>query len=252
MRAARRVSGGSSVPSREPILKYRRGSSDKRSGIDLHMLSIIGIVIVLGAIAAGYTMEHGSFRVLMQPAELVIIFGAAIGTLVVANPLPTLIKIGKGLAGVFSGSRFTKALYLESLKMLYELFALSRKAGTAKLEEEVDNPAKGMVLKKYPNFMNDHHALQFLCDTLRTVVTGGVDAMEIDTMMEMDLEVLMCYGIFGPLAIAMGKNSEAESDYLGFLRMAALGFIKDLSPIMAIELARRSIPNEVRQIGRAS
>jgi chemotaxis protein MotA len=270
------------------------------------MLPIIGIVIVLGAIAAGYTMEHGSFRVLMQPAELVIIFGAAMGTLVIANPLPVLKKIGKGLAGVFSASRFTKAYYLESLKMLYELFAMSRKAGTAKLEEEVDNPAKGTVLVKYKKFSADHHALQFLCDTLRIVVSGGVDAMEIDTMMEMDLEVhhaesgkpiaalntmadalpglgivaavlgvvltmgalggpkeaigekvaaalvgtflgiLLCYGIFGPLAIAMGKNSEAESEYLGFLRMASLGFIKDLSPIMAIELARRSIPNELR------
>ena len=270
------------------------------------MFAIIGIVIVLGAIAAGYTMEHGSFKVLMQPAELVIIFGAAIGTVVIANPLPTLIKIGKGLAGVFTGSPYTKPLYLESLKMLYELFALSRKAGTAKLEEEVDNPSKGQVLNKYPKFVKNHHAVQFLCDTLRMAVSGGVDPMEIDTMMEIDLEVhhresgkpiaalgtmadalpglgivaavlgvvltmgalggpkeaigekvaaalvgtflgiLLCYGIFGPLAVAMGKNAEAESEYLGFLRMAALGFIKELSPIMAVELARRSIPSEVR------
>jgi len=93
------------------------------------MLAIIGIVIVLGAIAAGYTMEHGSFLVLMQPAELVIILGAAIGTLVISNPLPTLIRIAKGLAGVFGASRFTKALYLESLKMLYDLFALSPQIG---------------------------------------------------------------------------------------------------------------------------
>ena len=135
------------------------------SGADLYMFAIIGIVIVLGAIAAGYTMEHGNFRVLMQPAELVIIFGAAIGTVVISNPLPTLIKIGKGLAGVFAGSKFTKALYLETLKMVYELFALSRKAGTAKLEEEVDNPSKGQVFNKYPKFLKNHHALDFLCDT---------------------------------------------------------------------------------------
>ena len=153
------------------------------------MFAIIGIVIVLGAIAAGYTMEHGNFKVLMQPAELVIIFGAAVGTVVIANPLPTLIKIGKGLAGVFSGSPFTKAFYLESLKMLYELFALSRKAGTAKLEEEVDNPSKGQVFNKYPKFVKNHHALHFLCDTLRMAVSGGVDPMEIDTMMEIDLDV---------------------------------------------------------------
>jgi chemotaxis protein MotA len=270
------------------------------------MLSIIGIVIVLGAIAAGYTMEHGNFKVLLQPAELVIIFGAAIGTVVIANPMPVLIQIGKGLAGVFAGSPFTKARYLETLKMLYELFSLARKAGTAKLEEEVDNPGKGQVLNKYPKFMAMHHALHFLCDTLRMAVTGGVDPLEIDSMMEADLDVhhhesakpiaalstmadalpglgivaavlgvvltmgalggpkeaigekvaaalvgtflgiLLCYGIFGPLATAMGKNAESEAQFYGVLRMAAIGFVKELSPMLAVELARRSIPAGVR------
>ena len=270
------------------------------------MLSIIGILIVLAAIAAGYMMEHGKFLVLLQPAELVIIFGAAIGTVVVANPLPVLIQIGKGLVGVFTGSPFTKARYLETLKMLYELFSLSRKAGTAKLEEEVDNPSKGQVFNKYPKFMAEHHALHFLCDTLRMAVTGGVDPLEIDSMMEADLEVhhkestepiaalstmaealpglgivaavlgivltmgalggpkeaigemvaaalvgtflgiLLCYGIFGPLATAMGKNVESDSQFYMVLRMAALGFVKELSPMLAVELARRSIPTGVR------
>src|SRR5438445_8049563 len=117
------------------------------------MFSIIGILIVLGAIAAGYSMEHGNFKVLMQPAELVIILGAAIGTVVIANPLPTLIKIGKGLAGVFAADGFTKAFYLENLKMVFELFSHARKNGTAKLEEEVDNPSKSPVFSKYPKFL---------------------------------------------------------------------------------------------------
>jgi chemotaxis protein MotA len=270
------------------------------------MISIIGIAIVLGAIAGGYLMEHGKFVVLFQPAELVIIFGAAIGTVVIANPLPVLIQIGKGLAGVLAGNPYTKAKYLETLKMLYELFSLSRKAGTAKLEEEVDNPGKGQVLNKYPKFMAAHHALHFLCDTLRMAVTGGVDPLEIDSMMEADLEVhhkestepiaalstmadslpglgivaavlgvvltmgalggpkeaigekvaaalvgtflgiLLCYGIFGPLSTAMGKNVEAEAQYYGVLRMASLGFVKELSPMLCVELARRSIPAGVR------
>ncbi|HTS66336.1 MAG TPA: flagellar motor stator protein MotA [Candidatus Acidoferrales bacterium] len=270
------------------------------------MISILGIVIVLGAIAGGYLMEHGKFAVLIQPAELVIIFGAAVGTVVIANPVPTLVEIGKGLAGVFSGSRFNKAFYLENLKMLYELFSLSRKAGTAKLEEEVDNPAKGQVFSKYPKFGKDHHALHFLCDTLRMAVAGGTEPADIDTMMEVDLDthhkeshepiaalstmadslpglgivaavlgvvltmgalggpkeqigekvaaalvgtflgILLCYGIFGPLSSAMNKNIEAEGHYLNVLRMAAWGFIKEMSPILAVELARRSIPSGVR------
>ncbi|MDE3165035.1 MAG: flagellar motor stator protein MotA [Acidobacteriota bacterium] len=270
------------------------------------MISIIGIVLVLGAIAGGYFMEHGKFAVLFQPAELIIIFGAAVGTVVIANPLPVLIKIGKGLAGVLAGNPFTKAYYLETLKMMYELFTLSRKAGTAKLEEEVDNPEKGQVFNKYPKFLKNHHAVHFLCDTLRMAVAGGVDPLEIDTMMEADLEVhhkdshepiaalntmadslpglgivaavlgvvltmgalggpkeaigekvaaalvgtflgiLLCYGIFGPLAGAMGKNAEAEGAYFAVLRMGATGFVKELSPLLAIELARRSIPGGVR------
>jgi len=270
------------------------------------MVPIIGIVIVIGAIAAGYMMEHGKFMVLFQPAELVIIFGAALGTVAIANPLPTLIRIGKGIAGVFSGHGYTKALYLESLKMLYDLFAYARKSGTAKLEEDVDHPEKSPVFTKYPKFLKSHHALNFLCDTLRTVVTGGVDPLEIDAMMEADLEshhregfepiaalntmadalpglgivaavlgvvltmgalggpkeeignkvaaalvgtflgILLCYGIFGPLAGAMSKNHDAEGQYFAFLRMAALAFTKELSPIMAAEMARRSIPPGVR------
>src|SRR5215468_8514073 len=114
------------------------------------MISIVGIVIVLGAIAGGYLMEHGKFAVLMQPAELVIIFGAAIGTLVIANPIAVLKEVLAGLSGVFKGSPFTRPFYLETLKMMYELFTLSRKSGMAKLEEEVDNPEKGIVFTKYP------------------------------------------------------------------------------------------------------
>jgi chemotaxis protein MotA len=270
------------------------------------MISLIGIVVVLGAIAGGYFMEHGKFLVLLQPAELIIILGSAIGTIVVANPMPTLKRIMSGILGVLSGNPFSKAYYLESLKMIYELFSMARKSGTAKLEEEVDNPDKSPVFSKYPKFLKSHHSLHFLCDTLRMAVSGGVDPMEIDQMMEVDLEVhhresgepisalttmadslpglgivaavlgivitmgslggpkeqigehvasalvgtflgiLLCYGVFGPMASAMGKQSAAEAYYLGFLRMASIGFIKGLSPIMAVELARRSIPSGVR------
>jgi len=153
------------------------------------MISILGILIVLGAIAGGYLMEHGKLLVLFQPAELIIIFGAAVGTVVIANPLPVLTRIGKGLAGVLAGSPFTKAFYAENLKMMYDLFSHARKAGTAKLEEDVDNPSKSPVFSKYPKFLKSHHALAFLCDTLRMALSGGVDPLDIDLMMETDLEV---------------------------------------------------------------
>jgi len=75
------------------------------------MFPIIGIVVVFGAVVAGYLMEHGNLKVLMQPAELIIILGAAIGTVLTANPLHILMKIGSGIAGAFGGSPFTKQRY---------------------------------------------------------------------------------------------------------------------------------------------
>jgi chemotaxis protein MotA len=153
------------------------------------MFAIIGILVVLGAVIGGYLMEHGKLLVLVQPAELVIIGGAAVGTLLIANPLPTVIKIAKGILAVLSGSRFTQAFYLESLKMLSELFQYARKNGLAKLEEDVENPDKSQIFAKYPKIVKDHHILAFLCDTLRTSLSGVVPPLELDQMMETDLEV---------------------------------------------------------------
>jgi flagellar motor component MotA len=82
------------------------------------MFSIIGIVVVFGAIVAGYLMEHGNMRVLVQPAELIIILGAAIGTVLIANPLHILTKMGGGVAGVFGGSPFDKQRYYHVLRVM--------------------------------------------------------------------------------------------------------------------------------------
>lgn len=153
------------------------------------MFAIIGVVLVLGAIVGGYLMEHGNLMVLVQPAELVIIGGAAIGTLLIANPLSVVIKIMTGALGVLSGSRFTKAYYLETLKMLLDLFNYARKAGMAKLEADVEDPSKSDVFKKYPKFLKDHHAVHFVCDTIRMSLSGSIAPFELDQMMELDMEV---------------------------------------------------------------
>jgi chemotaxis protein MotA len=153
------------------------------------MFAIIGILVVLGAVVGGYLMEHGKLLVLMQPAELVIIGGAAAGTLLIANPLSTVIAIIKGILGVLKGSPHTKATYLETLKMLNELFMQARKQGMVKLEEDVEDPSKSAVFSKYPKFLANHHAVHFICDTIRMSISGGVPAFDLDQMMEMDMDV---------------------------------------------------------------
>jgi chemotaxis protein MotA len=270
------------------------------------MLVFVGIVVVFGAVVGGYLMEHGKLAVLWQPAEVVIIVGAAMGSLLVANPLPVLKKAASGLVGVIKGNRYTKKRYLETLQMLNALFASARKGGATKLEADVDDPQKSDVFKRFPFILQDHHTLDFLCDTLRLSVTGGIDPFQLDQMMELDLDVhheeagrpvsalttvadslpglgivaavlgvvitmgalggpaeeighkvgaalvgtflgiLLCYGLFGPLAAHMGKISDIEGRYYHVLRVAVLAFARGNAPMLAVEFARRAIPHEVR------
>src|SRR5450755_3043696 len=103
------------------------------------MFGIIGILVVFGAVVGGYLMEHGNLKVLVQPAELLIIGGAAAGTVLIANP-PTILKgILAGMMGVFGGSAFGKTRYLETLKQIYAVLQKARKGGLTELETDVEN-----------------------------------------------------------------------------------------------------------------
>src|SRR5277367_2460531 len=153
------------------------------------MFVIIGIVVVFGAVAGGYLMEHGNLKVLLQPAELVTIGGAALGTLLIANPLHVLKGIAGGITGAFGGSKYNRASYLETMKMMYELFSRARKEGLMALEADSDAPDKSPVFSKYPTFLKDHHALHFVCDTIRMAAGGGVEPFDVDQMMELDMDV---------------------------------------------------------------
>ena len=153
------------------------------------MLAIVGVLVVLGCIAGGYLMEKGNLLVLMQPAELLIIGGSALGTVLLGNPAHVLKRLVSSMLGILKGSRYTPAVYLETLKFLNDFFNASRRNGLASLEADLDAPDKSAFFQKYPTFTKDHHALIFFCDTMRTVSTGGIGVHELDQMMETDLEV---------------------------------------------------------------
>src|SRR5438876_10577864 len=116
------------------------------------MFAIIGILVVIGAVLGGYLMEHGNIKVLIQPAELIIIGGAGLGTVLIGNPLHILKKIAGGIPGIFKGSKFTKELYLDCLQMMYDLLNKARKEGLMALESDVEDPSKCPVMSKYPAF----------------------------------------------------------------------------------------------------
>jgi chemotaxis protein MotA len=153
------------------------------------MFVIVGMLVVLAAVIGGFLMEHGPIRVLIQPAELLIIGGAAIGTLLVANPLHTLKAILGGVTGVLKGSKFDKKRYLESLKMLFDLFTKARKEGMVAVEKDVEAPKESQFFAQFPAFQKDHETVDFVCDTMRMVIMGGVEPFDVDQMIEADMDV---------------------------------------------------------------
>jgi chemotaxis protein MotA len=153
------------------------------------MFAIIGVVVVFGAVIAGFLMEHGHLAVLIQPAEVVTIGGAALGTLLIANPLHVIKAMIAGVLGVLGSSKFGKDRYLSTLKMMYEFFNKIRKEGLIAAEMDVEKPAESEIFKKYPDFIKDHHVQHFVCDTMRMAITGGIEPFDMDQMMELDMEV---------------------------------------------------------------
>ncbi len=153
------------------------------------MFAIIGIVLVFGAVIGGFLMEKGPLPVLVQPAEVLIIGGAALGTLLIANPLHIIKAIVGALLGTLKGSKFGKPRYLSTLKMMFDLLNKVRRGGLLSIEADIEKPEESEVFKNYPDFLKDHHVCHFVCDTMRMIVTGGVEPFDMDQMMELDMEV---------------------------------------------------------------
>jgi chemotaxis protein MotA len=153
------------------------------------MIAIIGILIVFAAVIGGFLMEKGHIAVLLQPAELLIIGGAALGTLLAANPVHILSGILAGLKNVVGKPQFDKQRYLSALKMMYQVLNKVRREGLLSVEADVEAPQESPIFKDYPEFLRDERAVHFVCDTMRMAITGGVDPLDMDQMMELDMEV---------------------------------------------------------------
>ena len=153
------------------------------------MFAIIGIVLVFGAVIGGFLMEKGHLAVLVQPAEVLIIAGAALGTLLTANPLHILKQIVGALLGTLGSSKFGKPRYLSTLKMMFDLLNKVRRGGLLSIESDIEQPTESEIFKQYPDFLKDHHVCHFVCDTMRMIVTGGVEPFDMDQMMELDMDV---------------------------------------------------------------
>ena len=150
------------------------------------MFAILGILTVLGCVVGGYTYEGGKIGVLLQPVELVIIGGAATGSLLISCS-PSLLKaILKGMLGIMKTGGPSKADYMELLSLMFEI-TKTAKANPLSIEAHVDNPEASEIFKKYPNILKNHHAIGFMCDTLKVQLSGSISPYDLEDLMDADM-----------------------------------------------------------------
>ncbi|MFH2043894.1 MAG: flagellar motor stator protein MotA [Pseudomonadota bacterium] len=270
------------------------------------MFVIIGIVVVIVSVFGGFVLEGGTLAVIVQPVEFLIIGGAALGALFISAPASLLKDVMGRIMGTMKGSSISKQTYLDLLKLLFDVFQLSRKDGLIALEAHIENPEKSTIFTQYPKFLNNHHLLHFICDTFRLVVLGGVAAHDMEALIDCDIEthhhegskpgmilqkigdsmpglgivaavlgivitmqaidgppevighkvavalvgtflgIYLSYGFIQPLATNIDLTNDDESKIYDAIKSGMIAFAKGLNPIIAVEFARRSIPNDYR------
>jgi chemotaxis protein MotA len=152
------------------------------------VLVIVGYIVVCGSVFGGFMMAGGHMAVLFQPIELLMIGGAAVGATLVGNTPKTLKASLKALPSVFKGSKFNKALYMELMTMLFDVLTKIRKEGLMSIEGDIEKPEDSPLFSKYSLVVSDHHIMEFLADYLRLMVSGNMDAMQIENLMDNELE----------------------------------------------------------------
>ncbi len=153
------------------------------------MFFFIGSAIVVGSVLGGFMWHGGQPLALNQPNEVLIIGGAALGSLIIATPMSVIKALIGQLKSAILGGGFKKQDYLDLLVMMYEIFNVARRDGLVGLENHVEHPDESEILKRYPKFQKNHHAVAFFADTMRVIISGSVQPHDLEDLMDTDLEI---------------------------------------------------------------
>lgn len=154
------------------------------------MFVIIGWLVVLGCVFGVFIAHGGNIGVVLTalPFEMITIGGATLGAFLANNQMKVIKATMKGLASCFKGSKYTKARYMELMALLFDILQKARKEGLMAIEKDVENPEESDIFKKYPNLGSDHHVVEFITDYLRMMVSGNLNAHEIESLMDSEIE----------------------------------------------------------------
>ena len=152
------------------------------------MFVIIGMIVVIVCVVGGFLMHEGPLAVLFQPNEILIIVGAALGSVLVATPFPRIKRIISGLTGVIKGDQYSRKEYLNLLKTMFELFNNAKINGLVSIEPHIEKPEGSAIMQKNPFLSKNHRALAFFCDSIRLLLTGGVPPHDLEALLDSDIE----------------------------------------------------------------
>lgn len=165
------------------------------------MKVIFGILFVIGCVFGGFIISGGELLALWHPPELMIILGGATGAFIIANPPSVLKASAGGFVGILKGSKYKKQTYLDLLSLMHNLFAKARKEGLMALEADIDEPHESEIFNQFPSIAKNHHITEFICDYLRLMVGGNMNAIELESLMDVELETHHHEAGAGPTAV---------------------------------------------------
>ncbi len=152
------------------------------------MLVIIGYIVVIASVFGGFALNGGHLAALFQPLELLMIGGAALGAFCVGNNSKSVKATLKALPTVLKGSRYTRDMYMELMALQFDVLSKVRKEGLMSIEGDIEAPGESPVFSKYPAVLADHHVVEFMTDYLRLMVSGNMDAFQIENLMDNEIE----------------------------------------------------------------
>lgn len=270
------------------------------------MFVIIGMVVVIVGVVAGFTMAGGQLALLFQVSEFITIGGAAIGSVLISAPLSTIKKMIKELIGTFGSHHYSKRDYMELLKSFNDLFLLAQRDGLLAIEKHIENPEGSDVLSANQKFIKNQHAKTFFCDIMKVMLSGGIPPHELESLIDSEIEifemenksvpaiiaktgdalpglgivaavlgiivtmgainegpekvghhvacalvgtflgVLLSYGFVNPLATNIEHSIESRVRFLHTIKACIVAYAKGNPPIIAVEIARRTIFSDDR------
>ncbi len=266
----------------------------------------VGIIVVIAAVIGGFAMSGGDMHVLIQPNEVIVIVGAAIGSVLISTPIPMIKKMIAGFIGAIKGYHISKQDYLELFKSFNELFLVAQRDGLLSIESHIENPKESTILSQNKKFVEDQSVMDFFCDSMKVMLTGSVPPHDLEELMDADIEVfesenepvaatlatmgdafpalgivaavlgiiitmgsinagpeavghhvaaalvgtflgvLLSYGIVGPISVKMHHDIDDKRMHLETVKTAILAYAKGNPPMIALEIARRTIFSDNR------